>query len=707
MDEILRTLWRNGIGRHSRNWTHLAISRYLIVGGMLVAPFVAQGAPSGYSYGRSITISHTQVPNTDQNNFPVMVSISDPTFKSVANGGHIQNANAFDVVFTSDASGNTQIPYERDTYNPSTGQLICWVKLATVSHSADTVFYVWYGNASVSTDQSTPTTVWDSNFGGVWHLRDNSTSGFADSTTHGNNGTLHGSLYNASGQIGGALNSTGDFGSGYLDVGSDASVRPTSAGTFEAWASSPMPYYYYGLVSDRSHSGWPGVGLEFTYDHQWLFGVGTSGNYNYTQIVVTATANGWQHLVGTWDGTTVKVYRNGTLAGSNSQAYSVSNSGYSTKIFVDGAVSSYYNFDGMIDEVRISNSARSADWVATEYNNMNSPGSFYSLGAETQSGPTISSASPSSGPVGTSVTISGSNFGASQSTSTVTFNGVGAGTASTWTATSVTVLVPSGASTGDVVVTVGGVASNSVTFTVTTGGGGGGTVTSVTAGTGLTGGTITTSGTIGLNLGSANSWTGAQTFGASTSVPGGAWTSSGSVGIGTASPGYRLDVQGGQVNSSAGYCINGANCISSWPSGGTSQWTTSSGNIYYNGGNVGIGTTSPLHLLHVAGTIGAVEVIVSTSGADYVFQPGYHLRPLREVANYIQANHHLPDLPSADEVKEKGMGVGEMEAKLLAKIEELTLHMIELKQENEALAQEVRKLYSDNESIRKSMGPAR
>ncbi|MGO9229857.1 MAG: IPT/TIG domain-containing protein, partial [Bryobacteraceae bacterium] len=81
--------------------------------------------------------------------------------------------------------------------------------------------------------------------------------------------------------------------------------------------------------------------------------------------------------------------------------------------------------------------------------------------------PSITSLSPTSGPVGTSVTITGTNFGASQGTSTVTFNGTSAGTATSWSATSIVVKVPTGATTGNVVVTVGGLASNGVSFTVT------------------------------------------------------------------------------------------------------------------------------------------------------------------------------------------------------------------------------------------------
>src|SRR6266852_9333905 len=79
--------------------------------------------------------------------------------------------------------------------------------------------------------------------------------------------------------------------------------------------------------------------------------------------------------------------------------------------------------------------------------------------------PSITSLNPTSGPVGTSVTIVGTNFGATQGTSTVTFNGKAAA-ATSWSATSITAPVPSGATTGNVVVTVGGVGSNGVGFTV-------------------------------------------------------------------------------------------------------------------------------------------------------------------------------------------------------------------------------------------------
>jgi hypothetical protein len=76
-------------------------------------------------------------------------------------------------------------------------------------------------------------------------------------------------------------------------------------------------------------------------------------------------------------------------------------------------------------------------------------------------------------------------------------------------------------------------------------------------------------------------------------------------------------------------------------------------------------------------------VKLQTNWPDYVFEPEYKLPSLLELEQYIKANKHLPEVPSAEQVKENGLSVGEMNAILLMKVEELTLHLIELKRENE------------------------
>jgi len=100
-------------------------------------------------------------------------------------------------------------------------------------------------------------------------------------------------------------------------------------------------------------------------------------------------------------------------------------------------------------------------------------------------------------------------------------------------------------------------------------------------------------------------------------------------------------------------------------------------------GNVGIGTINPMEKLSVNGKIRAHEVKVETNNwPDYVFKPNYNLSPLSETERFIQANGHLPDVPKAEEVESNGVSLGEMNKILLKKIEELTLHVIELDKSN-------------------------
>ncbi len=124
-------------------------------------------------------------------------------------------------------------------------------------------------------------------------------------------------------------------------------------------------------------------------------------------------------------------------------------------------------------------------------------------------------------------------------------------------------------------------------------------------------------------------------------------------------------------------------------SGGKIQLGTGSSSAFPTmtiaGGKVGIGTFNPLYQLSVNGTIQSKEVRVETGWADFVFEKDYALRSLTEVEKYISANNHLPDIPSAKEIQENGLPVAEMQTKMMAKIEELTLYVIALQKQVDAL----------------------
>lgn len=116
-----------------------------------------------------------------------------------------------------------------------------------------------------------------------------------------------------------------------------------------------------------------------------------------------------------------------------------------------------------------------------------------------------------------------------------------------------------------------------------------------------------------------------------------------------------------------------------------------------NNGAVGIATVNTGdYMLAVNGKIRAKEIKVETGWSDFVFDNNYHLRDIKEVESFIKINKHLPDVPAAKEVEKDGVNLGEMDARLLQKIEELTLYMIDqnkrieqLEKENELLKEKI------------------
>ena len=145
-------------------------------------------SPPGNTCQRQMTVNHTLVPST-QSNFTVVVNVTDVALKTIANGGHVANANGYDIGFYADSGGSTKLKWEVEKYDGTVGNLIAWVKIPSVSSTTDTSFYMFYGDPSITTDQSDPVNTWDSNFKAVYHFGNGTTLSATDSTG-GNNGTL-------------------------------------------------------------------------------------------------------------------------------------------------------------------------------------------------------------------------------------------------------------------------------------------------------------------------------------------------------------------------------------------------------------------------------------------------------------------------------------------------------------------------------------
>jgi len=324
-------------------------------------------AYSGWPYRKPITIDRTRV-GGPLTNFPVLISLTDADLQTFA------QATGNDIFFTT-ADGITKVPHEIEKYSSATGELIAWVQVPSLSTTADTLLYMYYGNPTAANQQNAAG-VWDSNYKGVWHLGE--TSGTQrDSTQYGNNGTASVTTQgSATGKIDGADGFTGTL--DRVQVGT--SNWTASQGTVEVWGyptATTYSRYFFGHTTQPAFNNRIQLYTDDTTGNLNL-GLGDS-HYRSTNIEVLTPA-AWYHIVLTWDGSNYVVYVNGVPRASGSYT-GLSTLQTFSDIGNDGDTASRNEgFNGVIDEVRVSSIPRSAAWVQTEYNNQSSPSTFYTVG---------------------------------------------------------------------------------------------------------------------------------------------------------------------------------------------------------------------------------------------------------------------------------------------------------------------------------------
>ncbi len=344
---------------------------------------------TNWNYRKAVTIDYTKVSATGAPhiNFPMLLTLtSDSDLSSNA------QADGDDILFTS-ANGTTVLDYDREGY--ASGTLTAWVEIPSLSASENTIIYMYYGNSGAS-DQQNKTGTWNSNFTGVWHMEEDqsgtgTTGVYQEATSNNNDGDDE---ISANGQ-------TGKFGNGqefdgnddYINIGDPAGGEydfgATDDYTISGWVNSDnfanrvivgkKGQYFsnspgYLLLLDNSNPYW---GLAFT--------LGDGSNYQFitTAASLPMTLSTWHYFAVTVDG------------GDNDITFYLDDdTPYSTSLTATGSVANSLDlsigqrddatwfWDGHMDEIRIANTARSAGWLQTEYNNQNSPGTFYSLGGE-------------------------------------------------------------------------------------------------------------------------------------------------------------------------------------------------------------------------------------------------------------------------------------------------------------------------------------
>lgn len=326
---------------------------------------------SGWTYRKKITISNTNV-DANLTDFPLLVKIAEAGGGSTNIGANCLSSG-YDIRFTS-SDGATLLKYERETFSVASSNLTAniWVKVPTVSQSASTDIYIYYGKTG-ATDGEDAANVWDVNFKGVWHSKDSTdTSHIADSTGV-NNGTKKaaGEPLETTGKIGNAQDYDGT--DDYVNAGSNSSLNITADITISAWINmvSFGQSSYGRIVSNRGGLG--SGGYELAVDNsaivKGLALIADSTVYESNASIVDT--GGWYNVAVTRSGTGLTFYVNGVSAGT--QTVATINSSSSSLLIGQRGDSLRY-FDGDIDDVKISNSARAAEWIKFEYHNQGDSG---------------------------------------------------------------------------------------------------------------------------------------------------------------------------------------------------------------------------------------------------------------------------------------------------------------------------------------------
>jgi biopolymer transport protein ExbB len=341
--------------------------------GSIITP---DGGPPADGYEKALTIHSAKVMSTLAS-FPVWIQLvdSDLAAHAIANGS--------DIYFT-DAAG-TPLAYEIERWVAAGGHLDAWVKIPSLSNTADTTIIVRYGKSGGPAANSAA--VFSGNFVSVWHLEAPTAGSFPDALgAHNGTGVNIAANPTTTAQLG----SGAAFDGGTGEITFTNALSGNTASTISLWVSQ-------GATTDND--ALVVLGNSTADQSRWLQSVFNPAGTNPTNLAIGFYGDDWSNpesnidirgagftqLVWVYDGVNSStLYKNGAFAdGPHAASGTVNTQG--TNGYLGNAPGPYGTNMGAhatIDEVRIANVARTPQWIGTEYANQNSPTTFYAVGAE-------------------------------------------------------------------------------------------------------------------------------------------------------------------------------------------------------------------------------------------------------------------------------------------------------------------------------------
>lgn len=339
---------------------------------LFTAQLFSQSTVCNWKYRKRIAFNPAQVAGSnDLANYPALINItSDVDLRHTSSGGHVDNTNGFDIIFTAD-DGVTVLDHYLEKYTSTTGELVTWVRIPSLSTTYNTYIYMYYGNTAITTNQSS-TNAWNSNYKGVYFFH----SDYNDKTSNGNNGTNN-SFASTTGTVANGISSNNV--NDYVSIGTAGWSASTAS--YEMWVRSTGAWpateaYFLGHTTLAAYNNRIQI---YAYNGRLRVGLGNSHAIG-GDLTGALTVNRWYHIAVLYSGGSHTVCVNGanvytgTYAGlANIGQADIGNNGNDHTQAVTA---------GNLDQFMISNSNRGVDWITTSYNNQSSPSTFYSISTE-------------------------------------------------------------------------------------------------------------------------------------------------------------------------------------------------------------------------------------------------------------------------------------------------------------------------------------
>ena len=345
---------------------------------------VSAASYSDFSNSKELTIESDLIDAT-LTNFPLLVH--DNTGDLLGN----VLANGSDIAFFN-TSKATQFNHEIEEYNSTTGELIAWVNVTTISDSVDTVFYMYYNDSDGGYPVGyNPESVWDANYVGVYHFNE-STGNRIDSTNHNNDITPGGDPTRTESKIGYGVAFDGDdyfvydgvYGNGTLDHSENISV--------ELWVQTTAAAHSFAIL--RSYVDVTTYIFYGTAGNLFFFNVWNGTAATQSLSVNQYVQNAYNYIASTYNNVTYNntMYFNGTHENTTNVPDGVSLAGGDegtdpeTNFFRyrKGTPDSFLTGD--VDELRISNITRNASWINASFHSQNETAGFLTFGAQQDEG---------------------------------------------------------------------------------------------------------------------------------------------------------------------------------------------------------------------------------------------------------------------------------------------------------------------------------